>query len=153
PVFFKSPARPGKLQENCAQKLEVIVELKLTKIGNLADLPQELDVLARPTAGRDLGIFRQAQERPRVVSVGDQLQARVRRPPRQGPGQACERIKVEIAVTPEDLGLNGKTVILDGANGGRGQLGQGRQGDELSVVVVAAGATGDLRQLGVFQIA
>src|SRR5664279_942499 len=119
PVLFKSSVRSGELQEDRAQKLEVIVELKLAKIGNLADLPQELDILARPTAGRDLGILRQARQGPRVIGVGNELKACVRRTPRQGRGQACERIEVEIAVTPEDLGLNGKPVIFDGANGRR----------------------------------
>jgi hypothetical protein len=100
------PARPRKLQEDRAQKLEVIVELKLAKIGNLADLPQKLDVLARPAASRDLGVIRQAHERPRVVGVGDQFQTRVGWPERQGSGQACKGLKVEIAVAPEHLRLH-----------------------------------------------
>jgi len=144
PVSLQPAPGTRQLQKHGPQELEVVVELELPVVGDLAHLPEELDAAACPTAGDHLGISSQPGEGTAVVRAVDRDEAGVRRPPGQRCLERFQRAQVEIGVAPEDLRLHRKAVLFDGAHRDRRQGWQGRQRHEPARVVVAPGAPRDL---------
>src|SRR5690606_19878561 len=54
PARIQAPARAGQLLVDLAEQVDVTVEQQLAKVGDLADLPQQLDRLATDRAGANL---------------------------------------------------------------------------------------------------
>ena len=120
----------------------------VAKIGHLAHLPQELDRGGRGGEAPDVGMGGQRLERGMVVGVLHAHELLAGRAPLEALQQRARRAVLELVVAPEQRFQRGEAMALHGVHqrGVEGaEIGGGAEG---AVLQVAAGAAGDLRELG-----
>ena len=153
PVRVQSLARALKLQKHRAQKLEMVVELQLAIVRNLADLPEQADAASIPRVGHHLAVLPQPRQRVRVFGLVLKFQASGKGSLAQRRREGVHRAGVEIVAAPEDARLHRETMVFDGVADRSRQWRQWRQRGEATIVVVPSSPPCDLRQLGFVQLA
>ena len=136
-----------------ADQLGVVVGRDLAVVGNLADLPQPQNGGGRGGEIGDLAVGGDRLQCQHVVGHAGAYQPLLARHLAQAVAQAVERLEIEVTVAPLQHAHAVEVVRLEPLHQLRLQRIDAARHAEGAVVHVAAGAAGDLGQLGRRQVA